>query len=58
MKKLLIAAMAVTLTGLAFAAQAHRPRPQVPTADAPLECPSVKHWAKCLWQEVDRNSGG
>lgn len=58
MKKVLIAAMALTLIGLASAAQAHRRPPQVPTAEPPLECPSVKNWAKCLWQEIERNSGG
>lgn len=58
MKMVLTTAVAVALIGLASAAQAHRTRPQVPTAEPPLECPSVKNWAKCLWQDIDRNSGG
>ena len=53
MKKLMIAAALVAgFVGLAFAVQAHRPDEGV------VECPSVKNWTKCLWQEMDRNSGG
>jgi hypothetical protein len=58
MTKVLIAATALTLIGLASAAQAHRRPPQAPSEEARLECPSVKNWAKCLWQELDRKSGG
>jgi len=58
MKILVIAAVvALGVVGLASAGQAHR-QPQVPPPDAPLECPSVKNWAKCFWQELDRNGGG
>lgn len=59
MKILVIAAVAALgVIGLASAGQAHR-QPQVPPPEeVPLECPSVKNWAKCLWQELDRNSSG
>jgi hypothetical protein len=53
MKKLMIAAAFVAgFVGLASAVQAHRPN------QGAVECPSSKDWAKCLWQEIDRNSGG
>jgi len=53
MKKLVIAAaLAASVIGLASAVQAHR-LPQ-----GPVECPSSRDWAKCIWQEMDRNTGG
>ncbi len=53
MKKLMIAAAVVMgLIGVASAAQAHRPM------QGTAECPSGKDWAKCLWQEIERNAGG
>jgi len=54
MKKLMIAAALLTgLVGLASAAQAHRPKPATT-----VECPSSRDWAKCIWQEMDKNRGG
>ena len=53
MKKLMIAAaFAAGLVGLASAVQAHRPD------QGAVECPSNRDWAKCLWQEMDRNGSG
>jgi hypothetical protein len=53
MKKLMIAAaVAAGFVGLTSAVQAHRPN------QGAVECPSSKDWAKCVWQEMDRNSGG
>lgn len=53
MKKLMIAAaLAASFVGLASAVQAHRPD------QGAVECPSVTNWAKCLWQDIDRNGGG
>lgn len=58
MMRLMIAGLvASAVFGLASASQAHR-RPPLPPQDTKVECPSVKHWAKCLWDEIDRNSGG
>jgi len=58
MKRLMIAGVfASAVLGLASLAQAHR-RPPPPPQDTKVECPSVMHWAKCLWEEVDRTSGG
>jgi len=54
MKTLMIAAAVVAgFVGLASAAQAHRP-----TQGTTVECPSSRDWAKCVWQEIDRNRGG
>jgi len=53
MKKLMIAAvLAAGFVGLASAVQAHS------SQQGALECPSVKDWAKCLWQEMDRGGAG
>ncbi len=53
MKNFMIAVvLASGLIGLASAVQAHRP------TQGASECPAGKDWAKCLWQELDRNSGG
>jgi len=58
MKTLLIAGVvASAVLGLASVGQAHR-RPAPPPQDVRLECPSVKHWAKCLWEQLDRNGSG
>lgn len=53
MKKLMIvAAFVAGFVGLASAVQAHQP------TQGAVECPSSKDWAKCVWQEMDRNRGG
>lgn len=52
MKKLMIAAAVVAgFVGLASAVQAHRP------GQGATDCPS-RDWAKCFWQEMDKNRGG
>lgn len=53
MKTLMTAALLLGFVGLASAAQAHRP-----TQSTTVECPSSKDWARCFWQEMDKNPGG
>ncbi|MBX9589268.1 MAG: hypothetical protein K2X43_08185 [Hyphomonadaceae bacterium] len=48
----IVVALAAGFVGLASVGQAHR------SDQATLECPSVKNWAKCLWQDMDINGGG
>lgn len=58
MKILAITAVALSvMLGLVSVGHAHR-RPPPPQQDTPLECPSVKDWARCMWQEADRNGSG
>ncbi len=58
MKRMMIAGItAAAVLGLATAAYAHR-RPAPPAQDTKIECPSAKHWARCLWEEMDRAGSG
>ncbi|MFM9848060.1 MAG: hypothetical protein ACKVP3_12975 [Hyphomicrobiaceae bacterium] len=52
MKTLMIVATVVAgFVGFASAANAHRP------TQASVECPSSRDWAKCVWQDINRNRG-
>ena len=51
MKLMIVFTVAAGVAGIASVAQAHRP------AQGTVECPSTKDWAKCIWQEMDKNIG-
>jgi hypothetical protein len=59
MKRLLLAALALAVIGLASAAQAHRQvkAPKTPDVRPPLDCKG-KDWAKCFLEEQQTRGGG
>jgi hypothetical protein len=56
MKRLLLAALALAVIGLAPAAQAHR-QAKTPNVPPPLDCQG-KDWQKCFFEEQQRGGGG
>lgn len=59
MKRLLLAALALSVISLATGAQAHRQvnAPKTPNVPPPLDCQG-KDWAKCFWEEKAKKGDG
>lgn len=58
MKRLLLTALALSVIGLASAAQAHRQvkAPRAPNVPLPIDCQG-KDWQKCFWEEQQKGGG-